>query len=63
MPTAMRYALLLAPALLLAATAAASCGGSSSETPWPIEPEGFSQATQAPVQETVTPSIITENMS
>ena len=53
----MRHALLFAPALLLAVTAAASCGGSSSETPWPVEPEAFSQA---PIQETVAPSLITE---
>jgi hypothetical protein len=56
----MRYALLLAPALVVAVAAAVSCGGSSSETPWPVEPEAFSQNTQTPIQETVTPSIITE---
>jgi len=36
----MRHALLLSPALLLLVAAAVfSCGGSSSETPWPVEPE------------------------
>lgn len=32
----MRPGLLLAPLVLLALTA---CGGSSSETPWPVEPD------------------------
>ena len=35
----MRYAILLPPALFLLLAAAFSCGGSSSETPWPVEPE------------------------
>ncbi|MEO7329289.1 MAG: hypothetical protein ABI193_11965 [Minicystis sp.] len=34
----MRPALLLGSFLILASIAA--CGGSSSETPWPVEPEG-----------------------
>jgi hypothetical protein len=56
----MRHALLFAPALLLAAAAAAACGGSSSETPWPVEPEALQQQPSGPVQETTTPSILTE---
>jgi hypothetical protein len=31
--------LLVAAALLLASALIAACGGSSSETPWPVEPE------------------------
>ena len=50
----MRHALLLSPALLLAA---AACGGSSSETPWPVEPEAVQLG---PSQENLTPPAITE---
>jgi hypothetical protein len=36
----MRRALLLSPILVaILAALAASCGGSSSETPWPVEPD------------------------
>ncbi len=36
----MRRALLFSPILLaILAAVAASCGGSSSETPWPVEPD------------------------
>lgn len=55
----MRHALLFAPALLLAAATAASavsaCGGSSSETPWPVEPEALQQG---PSQERALPPAI-----
>ncbi len=51
----MRLALLLSPALILAA--AAACGGSSSETPWPVEPEA---SQLGPAQESLTPPTITE---
>ena len=54
----MRHALLFAPAFLLAAVAAASCGGSSSETPWPVEPDAVQQG---PAQErALPPSILVE---
>jgi hypothetical protein len=56
----MHRALLFAPAFLLAVAAAAACGGSSSETPWPVEPEALQQPPSGPVQETMTPSILTE---
>jgi hypothetical protein len=47
--------LLLAPSAVLLILVA--CGGSSSETPWPVEPE----ATQyAPPGENTAPSLITE---
>jgi hypothetical protein len=54
----MRYALFLPAVLLFAAVVSgASCGGSASETPWPVEPE----ATQyAPPGESATPPAITE---
>jgi hypothetical protein len=45
----MRHVLLLSP-LLAAALAFAACGGSSSETPWPVEPD------KAPEPEAVTPA-------
>jgi hypothetical protein len=54
----MRHALLFSPALLaLIAAVAISCGGSSSETPPPVEPEG---ASLGPAAETVTPQSIIE---
>jgi hypothetical protein len=53
----MHHALLLSPALVLAVAAAVSCGGSSSETPWPVEPE---PSQLAPVQENLTLPAITE---
>jgi hypothetical protein len=53
----MRHVLLLSPALVLAVAAALSCGGSSSETPWPVEPE---QTQLGPAQENLTPPAITE---
>lgn len=37
----MTLRLLVAPSLL--ALLLAGCGGSSSETPWPVEPRGFAQ--------------------
>jgi hypothetical protein len=35
----MRYAIWISSGLGAAALAVASCGGSSSETPWPVEPD------------------------
>ena len=35
----MRTAVVMGCGLILAGLAFAACGGSSSETPWPIEPE------------------------
>ena len=53
----MRLALLLSPALLLLLAAAVSCGGSSSETPWPVEPEA---AQLGPAGESLAPPSLTE---
>ena len=55
----MRHAILLAPGLfLLLAAAMISCGGSASETPWPVEPE---PAQLAPAGESLTPPSITDD--
>jgi hypothetical protein len=55
----MRHALLFTPALfLLVAATAASCGGSSSETPWPIEPEA---SQLGPTGEERVPQVITDD--
>jgi hypothetical protein len=55
----MRHALLLSLALLvLLAAAAFSCGGSSSETPWPVEPEASQLL--GPSGESAGPSSIIE---
>jgi hypothetical protein len=35
----MRYAIWVGCGLWMAGLAVASCGGSSSETPWPVEPD------------------------
>jgi hypothetical protein len=49
-------ALLLAP--LAALLILVACGGSSSETPWPVEPESTQYA---PPGENAAPSLITED--
>jgi hypothetical protein len=53
----MRHAFLCA---ILLPAAAASCGGSSSETPWPVEPEP-SQVGIGPSQENPTPPSLIED--
>jgi hypothetical protein len=56
----MRHALLLSAALFaLLAAEMVSCGGSSSETPWPVEPEA---AQVGPANERLTPPTITEDL-
>ncbi len=55
----MRHALLFSPILLLLVAAAFSCGGSSSETPWPVEPDPSTLL--GPSAETVVPPSITED--
>lgn len=53
----MRHAILLSPAfVVLVAAAMAACGGSASETPWPVEPE---PSQLAPAGESVVPASIT----
>jgi hypothetical protein len=55
----MRHAIVLSPGLfLLLAAALTSCGGSASETPWPVEPE---PSQLAPAGENVTPPSITDD--
>ena len=54
----MRHVLLFTPALLLAVAAAVSCGGSSSETPWPVEPD---PSVMGPRGESATPVVIEED--
>jgi hypothetical protein len=52
-------ALLFAPSLVVALVAlvVVACGGSASETPWPVEPEAVQYA---PPGENMTPSLVTE---
>jgi hypothetical protein len=53
-----RYALLLSPLVIVALLhGVASCGGSASETPWPVEPEAQQFA---PPGESATAASITE---
>jgi hypothetical protein len=55
----MRRALLLTPLwIALLAALAASCGGSSSETPWPVEPD---PSVMGPRGESATPVVIEED--
>jgi hypothetical protein len=57
----MRHAILLVPGFfLLLATAMTSCGGSSSETPWPVEPEASQLGPTA--EGTTPPSLITDHL-
>ena len=53
----MRHALTLGPLLIATLAIAASCGGSSSETPWPAEPD---PTIFAPVGENAGPGLIDE---
>ena len=54
----MRHALLFTPALLFAVALAAACGGSSSETPWPVEPD---PSVLGPRGESAVPPVIEED--
>ncbi len=49
---------LLLLAVFVTAVVVAACGGSASETPWPVEPESFKAG--APPQESPGPASITE---
>ncbi len=53
----MRHPLLLVPVLVLVVVAAVAgaCGGSSSETPWPVEPEA---SQLGPTAESATAPVI-----
>lgn len=54
----MRRALLFTPLVIALAALAASCGGSSSETPWPVEPD---PSVLGPRGENATPPLIEED--